>query len=157
MAAVLGSLVARMLACSRHSKLTSSHQLGKIVNMLGSFRRHARVPASATLFAVAVILSVTCLSAAGMTSVRKVCCVSTQHDCGGMAVKVRCCTGQAHETRSLAARKPTMAAVPPAVIVAVLTMPSALPASERHTVLAKRSSPSPPGVSTYLFVSSLRI
>ena len=126
-------------------------------DVLRRFRRHARVTASAALAVMGVMLFVTCVSAADMTPEQKACCAAMHHDCGKTAVQASCCEGEIRQDRSLAATKPTIGLVPLVALVAILTTPPLPIAYGQQAPLVDRSSSGPPGVPTYLFVSSFRI
>lgn len=125
--------------------------------VLRSFRRRMRLAASAVTAALCVMLFVTCVSAAQMTPAQKACCAAMRHDCGEMARDASCCTGETQADRSLVAAKPTSVALPIALLMAVLDMPRAPVASTRRVARAEPSALKPPGIPTYLFVSSFRI
>ena len=125
--------------------------------MLRRLRHHARLTASASLVAMAFVVSATCVSAAQMTPEQHACCEAMQHDCGKAAVEMSCCGGKADQDRSLAAAKPTATPAPTAVLVAILATVYEPSSVESRTWVLDTPSPSPPGVPTYLFVSSFRI
>ena len=79
------------------------------------------------------------------------------HDCGEAAPQMSCCVGKADQQQSLAAAKTTAAPAPIPVLVAILATVYESPSFESRTWVSDTSSPSPPGVPTYLFVSSFRI
>ena len=124
--------------------------------MLRRLRRHARVTASLAVAALAVMVFATCVSKA-MTPEEMACCEAMHHDCGEMAVQSSCCGGRADQDHSLAATKPTMAPVPVAELVAIVATPYEPHQVDSGIWVSETSSPSPPGVPTYLFVSSFRI
>ena len=126
--------------------------------MLRRLRHHARLAASASMVAMAFVVFATCVSAAKMTPEQRLCCEAMHHDCGEAAVQMSCCGGKADQDRSLVAAKATAAPAPSTVLVAILTTVYEPPFSlESLTWVSDTSSPSPPGVPTYLFVSSFRI
>lgn len=125
--------------------------------MLRRLRHHARLTASAALVAMSLVVSATCVSAAQMTPEQHACCEAMRHDCGKAAVEMSCCGGKADQDQSLAAAKTTAAPAPSPVLVAILATVYEPPSLESRTWVAHTSSPSPPGVPTYLFVSSFRI
>jgi len=121
-------------------------------------RRQFRPIATAVMLAVAVVSSAQCLAGASMTAEQKACCAAMHGDCGEMAIASSCCTGEGQGDQSLVAMKPAAGFVPVAALLAILSAPAvSLPASPRPLLAAERSSAGPPGVPTYLFVSSLRI
>ena len=120
-------------------------------------RQLSRPMANMLMVALAVVSSAECL-AIGLTPEQKACCAAMQHDCGRMAIESSCCANETHDDPSVAATKPSAGFVPVAALFAILTAPSiSLQGSPRFAVTAETSSPGPPGVPTYLFVSSFRI
>lgn len=108
--------------------------------------------------AVVVMLFATCLSAAKMTPAQRACCEAMHHDCAEMAVQSSCCAGQTQEDPGLIeATKPTAGSPPVALLVAVFNVRLSSPTPSSSWSRLDTSSPSPPGVPTYLFVSSLRL
>jgi hypothetical protein len=92
-----------------------------------------------------------------MTPEQKACCAAMKGDCE-MSVSSPCCPPETQESQSFLAAKPTIAVVPVAVLVAVLGVPPVSRPSAAHTIAPPDASSSgPPGVPTYLFVSSFRI
>ena len=110
------------------------------------------------MVAMAFVVFATCVSAATMTPKQRACCEAMHHDCGEAAVQMSCCGGKADQDQSLVAAKATAAPGPSTVLVAMLTTVYESPSSlESRSSVSDTSSPSPPGVPTYLFVSSFRL
>ena len=77
-------------------------------------------------------------------------------DCD-MSITSSCCTGEVQNFHSLTATKPVVEFATTPVLVAIL-QPLIVDAEPRHFDDVRETvSASPPGVSTYLFVSSFRI
>jgi hypothetical protein len=105
----------------------------------------------------AVVSSAECATGATMTEEEKACCAAMHGDCE-MAIAATCCTGEVQDDQSLVATKADVVLVPAQPLLAVLdTPPVILRSLPRHLVPTERSSTGPPGVPTYLFVSSFRI
>jgi hypothetical protein len=80
-----------------------------------------------------------------------------QHDCSGASMESSCCAVSSTVTQAVMPAKPADQQGPVAVTAA--TLPDTV---EQRSIAAHPShsghvSPSPPGVPTYLFVSSFRI
>ena len=106
---------------------------------------------------MSLVVSATCVSAAQMTPEQHACCEAMRHDCGKAAVQMSCCGGRVDQDQTLAAAKTTATPVPSPVLVAILAIVYEPPSLDSRTWVSDTSSPSPPGVPTYLFVSSFRI
>ena len=117
--------------------------------------RTVRPIAGVVLLAFAVVSSAECVlgsvSAEGMA-----CCAAMKGDCD-MSITSSCCTGEVQDYHSLAVTKPVLEFAPTQTLVAILQSPVTVAGQHRHFELPETSSSSPPGVSTYLFVSSFRI
>jgi hypothetical protein len=121
-------------------------------------QRIVRPIASALMVAFAVVSSAECMLGAHMTPEQKACCVAMQHDCGAMAIQSSCCVGKDGDDQAFVASKPSEGFVPVAALLAVLsTAPPPLIPSARLWRRVESFSASPPGIPTYLFVSSFRI
>jgi len=108
------------------------------------------------MLAVAVVSSGDCLTAAQKTPEQHACCLAMKGECE-MAVSASCCATGETESHGLVAIKATPT-VPVAVLVAILTVPPVAASANSHVVsVSDASSAGPPGVPTYLFVSSYRI
>jgi hypothetical protein len=121
-------------------------------------RRFLRLrPIASTLILVfAVVSSAECLTA-GLSAEQKACCAAMQHDCGKMRVESSCCTGDVENLQGLTATKPSVGLLPVVALVAILTTPLTPIAVAPRASVPDLSSIGPPGVPTYLFVSSFRI
>ena len=116
-----------------------------------------RPVAGALMLAVAVVSSGECLRAAQMTPDQHACCVAMKGECE-MAITASCCGTEASESLGVIATKATVDLVPVSVLVAVLSLPAVAESLDSHIAAAPEASSSgPPGVPTYLFVSSFRI
>jgi hypothetical protein len=126
--------------------------------MLRRIRRGARFAASIATMALVAGVFASCVSAAEMTSAQKACCAAMEHDCGEMAIEAGCCAPDSQSSRSLTPvglLAPVLLPPPPStppVELFVLSPPlsSAVAGSEAAV-------PRPPGVSTYLLISTFRI
>lgn len=120
-------------------------------------RRTVRSLAGLLILALAVVSLVQCAFGNTKTAKPMLCCAAMHHDCGEMAV-LSCCTGHVQQVQGVVATKSTVACVPVAALLAVLVTPppggSSLP---RASFTVESRSAGPPGVPTYLFVSSFRI
>jgi len=112
--------------------------------------------AGVLVLAMAVVSSAECFAAMQMTPDQHACCAAMKGECE-MAVSASCCPTDTTEPGVVAA-KPAISLVPAAVLVAVLSVPPVAVANPSHVIPAPDASSSgPPGVPTYLFVSSFRI
>ena len=119
-------------------------------------KRLRRPLAGAFVLAFAVVSSAECATAA-MTPEQKACCAAMNGDCE-MGISSSCCSTEVLDSQSFAATKPTTASVPVAALVAVLITPAvATTTPQRFVSQPDASSMGPPGIPTYLFVSSFRI
>jgi hypothetical protein len=85
------------------------------------------------------------------------CCAGMHGDCD-MAISTPCCTGATPATNGVLATKPSVAFVAMAALLAVLTTPTLpVPIALGTSAASDHSAAGPPGVPTYLFVSSFRI
>lgn len=119
--------------------------------------RRLRGVASVVVFAFAVASSAECAWRAYMTPEQMPCCAGVHGDCD-MAISTPCCGGETPATDGVLATKPLVAFVPVAALLAVLATPT-IPAPIAGGTFAApdHSAASPPGVPTYLFVSSFRL
>jgi len=117
-----------------------------------------RPVAGAVTLAMAVVLSATCVVTKDMTPQQKACCAAMGHDCGRTAMERACCPGEAKKVDALTpVSAPEFAASPVAIVVALLdplTPPAILSGFFNSASLALVK---PPGIPTYLLVSSFRI
>lgn len=106
------------------------------------------------MLVLAFVSSAECFAAMQTTVEQHACCAAMKGQCE-MAVSASCCPT---ESQRFVAPKATTSLIPVAVLVAVLGVPPVAPARPSHVVApADASSSGPPGVPTYLFVSSFRI
>jgi hypothetical protein len=112
--------------------------------------------ASTLMLAFAVLSSAECLTA-GLKPEQKACCAAMQHHCGEMAIESSCCSGEVEGLQGFTATKPSVDVIPVVALVAMLTTPSPPIAIAQRATVTELSSTGPPGVPTYLFVSSFRI
>ena len=125
-------------------------------SMRSFMRRMIRRVARVLLFAVAIAPSVECFASAQMTPAQHVCCAAMKGECD-MAVSASCCPTDTTESLGVVSTKQIVDFNPVSMLVAVLSVPL-VAASVDHVVPAPEGSSSgPPGVPTYLFVSSFRI
>ena len=123
-------------------------------------RRRARLclrtAASLLLLLLALEPVVEC-GVEAMTPEQHACCAAMKGECK-KSIAPHCCGGAVESSPSVAAMKGSEGVVPAAVLVAILTPPPIAPPTTRHLLDAPGASSSgPPGVPTYLFVSSFRI
>ena len=122
------------------------------------FRIGRRRLVAAVLAAVmTVAVSVNCF-APSRSQAEKDCCAKMSNDCGRLAQAHECCRSEAPrvDQRSAVTR---MSVAPPAVTVIAVLAPDlavSLPANT-HRERFSAFSVKPPGLPTYLLVSSLRI
>jgi len=111
-----------------------------------------------TLIAALVLASSVACYAGEMMQTEMACCAAMAHDCGGMAPAHECCTTDAPRTEQ-GSTVAKIAIDPPSVaLIAVLTVPPAMETVSTSTfAVASLASIKPPGIPTYLAVSSLRI
>jgi hypothetical protein len=117
---------------------------------------HTGVGAVAVSVALCTMLFATCLSAAELPAREKACCAAMQHDCDGMAMS-SCCVAPAVPEHAVVPSKP---AEPQPLVVVIIATPTPVvdqPVIRQHLPVAANVTASPPGVQTYLFVSSFRI
>ena len=127
------------------------------LRMLSFFRGHSHAAAAAGATGLVFMLLATCLSASDMTPEQKACCASMHGDCD-MAIASPCCAGQPQAYRGIVASRPAAMLMAVAVPIAMLP-PSVLTIdpSAQMALITPAVASSPPGIPTYLFVSSFRI
>jgi hypothetical protein len=116
--------------------------------------RTIRPIACLMVLALALVSSAECLRGS-MSAPEMACCAAMKGDCHKKITS--CCTGEAQSRHSVAPTKPALNLAPMPVLVALLQMPVTAVAEQRHFKVPEPSSAGPPGVSTYLFVSSFRV
>ena len=125
--------------------------------MRRSLQRMIRPVAGMLMLAFAVLPSARCL-ASSLVPEQKACCATMGHDCGKEAVTASCCPGDTHQIEGVVTPKAGAACAPVVALVALLVAaPAAIPASAHSASGPETSSTGPPGIPTYLFVSSFRI
>jgi hypothetical protein len=119
--------------------------------------RAMRSVAAAIIFMIVGVLSVSCLAAERMTQKQRACCEAMKHHCGEAALTTGCC-GQTQDGQALGAtnRVEAPAHVFSLDAVAILDLPEA-PVVAQHRALTGPSLIKPPGLPTFLLISSLRI
>ncbi len=110
---------------------------------------------------LAVILLATAsadvLTAASQTEAEAACCAAMAHACGTMAFTTPCCTGSGHTERGLVAGGTAKTLVAPGLSFVLTRALAGLNTPARGLAAFGRVQLRPPGVSTYLLVSSFRI
>jgi len=130
-----------------------------MVSMLPK-RRAARQVVSIIAFAIAFAPAATCLAAVAAATPKMACHDSEEHSAGGSSFDRNCCPGDS--TNSLAIDPSATAMTPLAhspVLLAVLSFIVEPPAATPQAPVAHGPPgiSTPPGVATYVFVSSFRI
>lgn len=121
------------------------------------FRSRRPIRRGAVAVALCTMLFATCLTATELPAQAKACCAAMHHDCSGATMESACCA-----VSSAAAHAVMPAKAADRQATAGLTA-VALPRTVEHVSLRRQVrrgapvSPSPPGVPTYLFVSSFRV
>ena len=119
--------------------------------------RTRRALSAIQMTVIAVVVSASCL-AGQQTPEQRACCAAMGHDCGGAAIEATCCTGEAAKRDAVPpSALETLGKVPPQILVAILEMPKPHGALGIVRVRGTEESVSPPGLPTYLLVSTLRI
>ena len=116
--------------------------------------RTIRPLAGVMVLALALVSSAECVFGSKSTEEMS-CCAAMKGDCHKRITS--CCTGEVQSLHSLAATKPVLEFALTQALVAILQFPVTVATPQAHFKLPEPSSASPPGVSTYLFVSSFRI
>ena len=108
------------------------------------------------MLAVALVSSAECFAAA-KTEEQHACCAAMRGECE-TAVSAACCATEATDAQGLTATKQTITVAAVAVLVAILPASAVASPASSHVIPAPDGSAAgPPGVPTYLFVSSFRI
>ena len=129
-----------------------------MVAMVSKFRA-ARLLVVMTTLVVAFASSATCFAAVAAQAPKDACHTSGHPDAGQSSLDPSCCQGEAANTQPLAPVPFTIGA-PPAfgVLIAVLPVgPQIALGTATQIVHAPAGAAKPPGLATYLFVSSFRI
>ena len=126
--------------------------------MPSALRRHTRRVTLGLILTLAVMVSVECVSAKDTTQAQMACCAAMSHDCGAMAQKQSCCGSTASRVVQGAAVPRVSLMAPDATPVELKTPP---PASfhdqSRPVAFFIDVATNPPGVPTYLLISTFRI
>jgi hypothetical protein len=121
------------------------------------FKRTVRSLAGLLILALAVIPIVQCAFGDAKTATPMACCAAMHGECGHTAVS-SCCPPATQNVAGSVATKPTIAPAPVAMLLAVFPAPAlAMSSGPRPLLAADARSAGPPGVPTYVFVSSFRI
>jgi hypothetical protein len=124
--------------------------------MFRILRARTRITAVAVSAALCTMLFATCLTAAEMPAKDLACCAAMQHDCDGMSMESSCCVAPSTPQHAVVSSKPTQDPGP-ASIPATLPAMGSLAVEPQVRLKPEISATSPPGVPTYLFVSTFRI
>jgi hypothetical protein len=125
--------------------------------MSGILNARRRVPAVAVAAALCTMLFATGLTATALPAKAKACCTAMQHDCGGASMESSCCAVSSAVTHAVMPAKPTGQQAPLGVSTGILLHTVGHASIHSHIPDSGSVSPSPPGVPTYLFISSFRI
>jgi hypothetical protein len=91
------------------------------------------------------------------TAAPMACCAAMHGECGHMAIS-SCCPPATQNVPALVATKPTVVSAPVAALLAVLpALTLVISSGPRPLFAADARSAGPPGVPTYVFVSSFRV
>jgi hypothetical protein len=121
------------------------------------FKRAVRSLAGLLILALAVVSFVQCAFGSAKTARLMTCCAAMHGECGHVAIS-SCCPPETQNVLGLVATKSTVAPAPVAVLLAVLPAPTrAMSSGPRPLFAADARSAGPPGVPTYVFVSSFRV
>ena len=127
-------------------------------SMRRCLKRVARQLASVMMLTFAVVSSAECMLGDTSTHEQRPCCATMHGECDHMAVSSPCCPPPTQNVQGLVATKPTVVSVPVFVLLTVFSSPAHTISSVTHDpTAAETSSAGPPGVPTYLFVSSFRV
>jgi hypothetical protein len=117
----------------------------------------SRLCIASLLTLVLAVMSAAECAAAAMTPEQMACCAAMKGDCE-KAISSHCCDHDGESAERFVATKATHQFVPAAVVIAILNPP---PLAFRTTIrlldAPEASTSGPPGIPTYLFVSSFRI
>lgn len=102
------------------------------------------------------MLFATCLTAAEKPARKMACCAAMQ-DCSDVSVQSSCCIVPSSAKQAVLTSKPVDHQALASVLVATLPALGEPVARPHDGWRVSQASPSPPGVPTYLLVSSLRI
>ena len=121
-------------------------------------RRHVRSVTSGVILTLLVMVSAECVTAEDLTPAQMACCAMMNHDCGEMAPRQSCCSTVTPRVDQGSAL-PRMSLPVPHAPVIQLTMHAAAsyPPISEHAPSFRGFEPKPPGVPTYLLISTFRI
>ncbi len=126
--------------------------------MRSALRRHTRPVICGLILALAAMVSAECVMAEDLTPAQMACCATMNHDCGAMAQKQDCCSTAAPRVDQGSASPRMSLAAPHAGVVRLVmhlpALPSPLSPQKRPF---KGFEAKPPGVPTYLLISTFRI
>ena len=126
--------------------------------MPSALRRHMRRVTSGLILTLAVTVSAECVSAEDLTPAQMACCAAMNHDCGAMAPKQGCCSTAAPRVdQGSASPRMSLAAPHAGVVQLALQVPASPSLTSRHAQLSRGFDPKPPGVPTYLLISTFRV
>lgn len=120
--------------------------------------RTSRPVGWALILALAAALSVNCLMRPEMTEAQKACCEDMGQECGPVAQEQHCCLVESHRVQAFATAKRVSLPPPVSLIGPLVGVPGTSQLSlvwYPHRV--DHSTPKPPGVPTYLLISTLLI
>ena len=125
--------------------------------MSGVFRARRRIRRVAVAVALGTTLFATCLTATELPTQAEACCAAMHHDCSGASMESSCCAVSSAAAPAVMPAKPADHAA--AAGLTAVTLPRTVEHVSRRRPVRRGAhvSPSPPGVPTYLFVSSFRI
>ena len=126
--------------------------------MRGLLRRQTRGLAAGLLVAISVALSAQCVTTAEMSLAEQACCALMGHDCGPMAGEHECCKSEAPRIDQRSAEPRATLPVPhaPAIDLDLPPATSHLDSGASVPVFTGLVV-KPPGVPTYLLISTLRL
>ena len=118
-------------------------------------RLRALRPVAVTLVvAIAAIVSANCLTARTQTAAERACCAAMAHHCGEAAINAKCCGERTQNRDSVAALTAAALTAPVPGLLAILDMPAVATGSG---VAVSSVFVKPPGIPTYVLVSTFRI
>ena len=121
--------------------------------------RAARRLVFVVAFAIAFAPAATCLAAVAAALPTMPCHGSEQHPAQDDSVRMNCCPGDSPNSQSsVPAQQAQDTSAPAPVLVAVLPVPALPPIGAGRGILdVEARTPKPPGIATYVLVSSFRI
>ena len=139
-------------------RLTGTRGGAKMVGMVPTLRA-GRLMAFAMAFSIAFGSVATCLAAVVATEPSMPCHGTEQHSAPSDSAQLDCCPGEAPNTQSSAPVQQALdSSAPVPVLVAILPLPAEPHLGTRPGMVdAAAGTPKPPGIATYVLVSSFRI